>query len=192
MANIFICISTILAFISPLVYAKAILKGEARPHRTTRLVLLIITSLSTISLYCQGNTVAIWLAGVSTVQSIIVFILSIKYGMGGWAKVDIAALIIALAGIMLWQVTNNPVIALYFAIGADFTGMVPAIIKTYKFPHTEIVMFFLLDVFAAIFNLFAMKQWTIEEIAYPFYIMAINLVMVILIIRPKLEKRLFN
>lgn len=184
MSNVFIAVSTVLALISPIIYASAILKGKAKPHRTTRLVLLIITSLSTASLYSQGNTVAIWLAGVSTIQSIFIFILSIKRGMGGWARTDIVTLIIALSGIILWQVTNDPVIALYFAITADFTGMIPAIIKTYRLPHTEIAMFFLLDVFAALFNLFAIKDWTIKEISYPIYIMLINLVMVLLVVRP--------
>jgi len=190
MTNIFIGISSVLALISPLIYASAILKRKAKPHRTTRLVLLIITSLSTASLYSQGNTVAIWLSGVSMIQSIVIFTLSIKYGMGGWAKTDIITLVIAIAGIVMWQITNDPVLALYFAIGADFTGMIPALIKTYKFPHTEIILFFLLDVFAALFSLIAVKEWTVEEFSYPLYIMGINLFMVLLIIRPKLEELL--
>lgn len=86
MKSFFIVISSLLALISPLVYAKAIVKGEAKPHRTTRLILLVITLLATISLFAQNDTVAIWLAGVSALQSIIIFILSIKYGMGGWGK----------------------------------------------------------------------------------------------------------
>lgn len=186
--NIFILISSIFALISPIIYSKAILKGEAKPHRTTRLVLLIITSLTTASLFAQHDRVAIWLAGVSTLQSILIFILSIKHGMGGWAKTDIICLIVALIGIILWKVTQNPVVALYFAIGADFTGMVPALIKTYRFPHTEVWTFYLLDVFAAIFSLMAVRNWTVQEYAYPVYIGLINMVMVTLILRPKLHR----
>jgi len=183
MPSIFIIISSILALISPFVYSLAILKGEAKPHRTTRLVLLIITSLTTASLFAQGNRVAIYLAGVSTIQSIVIFILSIKHGMGGWAKSDIVCLFFALTGIFLWQITKNPVIALYFAIGADFIGMIPAIIKTYRFPKTEIWLFFGLDVLAAIFSLAALKNWTLQEYSYPIYIMVINSLMVFLIVR---------
>lgn len=186
MPNTFILISIVLALISPIIYSIAILKGEAKPHRTTRFVLLLITSLTTASLFAQGNRVAIYLAGVSTFQSIIIFILSIKHGMGGWAKSDIICLTFALIGIILWQITKNPVIALYFAISADFVGMIPAIVKTYHFPKTEIWSFFALDVFAAIFSLLALKSWTLQEYSYPVYIMLINIVMVFLIvIRPK-------
>ncbi|MBU3978085.1 hypothetical protein KKE68_00090 [Patescibacteria group bacterium] len=185
MKTTFIFVSSLLAFISPLIYAKAILKGQAKPHRTTRFVLLIITSLATASLFAQHDTVAVWLAGVSALQSILLFGLSIKHGMGGWAKTDILCLLIALAGIVIWQTTKDPSLALYASIAADFTGMLPAIIKTYKYPHTEIWSFFLLDVFAAIFSLLAVKAWTVQEFSYPLYIMIINSIMVLLIIRPK-------
>lgn len=184
MKTALIIISSLLALISPLIYTKAILKAEAKPHRTTRLVLLLITSLTTASLFAQHDTVAIWLAGVSTIQSILIFVLSIKHGMGGWAKSDLICLIIALAGIILWQTTKQPVLALYAAIASDFTGMVPALLKTYRFPKTEIWQFYIMDVFAAIFSLLAVKTFTPKEFFYPLYIMAINFVMVLLIIRP--------
>lgn len=184
MTTLFIVISSIFALISPIVYAKAILKGKARPHRTTRFVLLLITLLSTASLFAQHNTVAIWLAGTTAIQSIIVFILSLKKGMGGWAKIDILCLVIALLGIILWQTTNDPSLGLYASVAADLTGMLPTLIKTYRLPKTEIWAFYLLDMFAAIFNLLAVKTWTVQEFFYPVYILIINLAMVLLIIRP--------
>lgn len=72
MYTIFIAISTALALISPVIYCIAILKGEAKPHRTTRFVFLIISTLTTASLFAQGNTTAIWLAGASFIQSIVI------------------------------------------------------------------------------------------------------------------------
>lgn len=186
MQTTFIVISSVLALVSPLIYARAILKGEARPHRTTRFVLLLITSLTTASLFAQHNNVAIWLAVASTLQSILIFTLSIKRGMGGWAKVDLLCLAIALFGIVLWRTTSNPILALYAAIAADFIGMIPALIKTYRFPNTEIWAFYLLDVFAAMFTLLALKVWSLQEFSYPVYIMIINLCMVLLIVRPRI------
>jgi len=185
MKQYFIIISSLLALISPLVYSQAILKAKAKPHRTTRLVLLLITSLTTASLLAQKDQVAVYLAAVSAFQSIIIFILSLKWGMGGWAKTDIICLIIAILGILLWKTTNNPTLALYSAIAADFTGMAPAIIKTYKFPETEVWTFFFLDTIAAGFSILALKSFSLQESSYPIYIMLINFTMVLLIIRPK-------
>ncbi|HSX19395.1 MAG TPA: hypothetical protein VLE91_04695, partial [Candidatus Saccharimonadales bacterium] len=170
------------------IYSRAILKGEAKPHRTTRFVLLLDTCLSTAALFAQHDTVAIWLSGVSALQAVFIFALCIKHGMGGWAKIDLLCLAIALAGIVLWQTTDNPSLALYASIFSDFVGMMPALIKTYYHPETEIVSFFAIDVVAAIFSTLALKSWNIQQSAYPIYIMIINALMVILIIRPRLQK----
>lgn len=185
MQTLLIVFSTLLALISPLIYAQAILKGNAKPHRTTRFILLLITTLATVSLFAQHDTVAIWLAGVSTLQSILIFVLSIKRGMGGWEKRDLLCLCIATLGIVLWQTTKNPVIALYASILADFMGMIPALIKTFHFPKTEVWTFYALDTAAAFLNLLAVKNFTLQAVSYPAYIMVINFAMILLIIRPE-------
>mgnify|MGYP007124299822 FL=1 len=50
--------------------------------------------------------------------------------MEGWSKSGIFCLMLALLGIVLWQIIQDPVIALYFVLGADFVGMIPALTKT--------------------------------------------------------------
>jgi hypothetical protein len=185
--NLFIIISTLLALTSPIFYIHSILKGKTKPHRTTRFILLLDTLLSTAALYAVNDRVAIWLAGVSALQAIVLFILSIKYGMGGWAKSDIACLLIALGGIVLWQTTDNPLLALWASILADFVGMIPALIKTWRFPHLETWTFFAMDTVAGIFTMLAISTRTFHNTAYPLYIFAINLTMVLLILRPTLR-----
>ena len=182
MSSLFIFLSSLLVLISPIVYARAILRGEARPRRTTRFVLLVIALLSTASLFANHDTVAVWLAAVTTLQAIIVFALSIKYGMGGFAKLDLLCLVIALAGIVAWRMTDNPLLGLYFSLLADFTGVIPTIVKTYRLPKTEIATFFVLDSFAACFTLLAIPIYTIGDIAYPIYILMINTLMTSLIL----------
>lgn len=190
MKDIFTAVSVILASISTIVYVVAILKGEAKPHRTTRLVFLIINTLVTLALFAQGNRVAVWLAGISMVQSIAIFTLSLKYGMGGWAKSDIVCFLLAMVGIVAWQITNNPFLALYFAIGADFAGIVPTLIKTYHFPETEVWTFYFLDVCAGLFNFLASQKFIFHEYIYPFYIICINLIIVFLVKRKRVVSTL--
>ena len=185
MSNILITLSTFLALISYVVYAVAILKGEAKPHRTTRFVLVLITGLATASLFAQESTTAIWLSSAFTLGCIVIFLLSLKYGMGGWAKADLLCLAIALAGIAFWQLTNNPVYGLFSAIGADLAGQIPMLIKTYRFPHTEVWTFYFLDVVAAVLSLLALSQWTFQEFSYPFYIIFIDGITIFLILLPR-------
>jgi len=64
MKDIFLIISSILAFAAYVTYINAILKKKAKPHRTTRLITFIITALATVSLFAKNNQVAIWLTGI--------------------------------------------------------------------------------------------------------------------------------
>jgi hypothetical protein len=144
---------------------------------------MLIAILTAASILAQHNYVAIWLAGASAVQAVFIFGLSIKHGMGGKGKLDIICLSIALVGIILWQVTRQPVLALYFAILADFTGIIPSIIKTYKRPETEIWSFFAIDAVAGLLTLVVSKHWTAQDVSYPLYILLINSLMITVILR---------
>jgi hypothetical protein len=179
----FLLLSILLPLLSPIPYILSILRGEAKPHRTTRLVILATTVLTTLSLIIQHDNTAIWLSLVSTIQAIIIFTLSIKYGMGGWSRRDITCLAIAGIGILAWQTTHNPAMAVYFSVLADFIGMLPTIIKTYHYPHTELWYFFAIDTLAGICNLLAMKQYTIQAVIFPLYIVCINGAIAILALR---------
>jgi hypothetical protein len=181
MSGFFIALSSACALVSPLFYIHAIWRGEARPHRTTRLVLFIITTLSTVSLLVAGDRVAVWLAGVSALQSILILGLSVPFGMGGWSRFDIMCLVIAFAGIALWQLTSDPFMGLYASIIADFTGVTPTLIKAYRHPYTEAYAFFLLDVFAGVFSMLALSAWTPDSAAYPLYIACVNAAVVSMI-----------
>lgn len=184
MSLILIIFSSLLAFASYIVYIEAILKGKAKPHRTTRFCTLLITVLATASLFAQGSTTAIWLSGVFAVGSLIIFILSFRYGMGGWAMTDIICMCISILGIALWKLTTNPVYALFASIGADLAGQVPMLIKTYHFPDTEVWTFYFLDVVAAIFSLIASHQLVLNEFLFPLYIVGIDGITILLILRP--------
>ncbi len=186
MRDAFIIISSILVFLSYLIYEWSIVVGKTKPHRTTRLVILIIASLGAASLFVAQDRVAFWLLLICSIQSAVVFLMSLKWGMGGWAKTDIACLLIALIGVATWKLTDNPALGLYASVLADFIGMVPALIKTYRLPHTEYWLSYVFDVSAAGFTLLAITDWGLVAFAYPLYIVLINLAMLVLIFRRSL------
>ncbi len=187
MQQTFILISSIIVFISYLIYEWSIVVGKTKPQRMTRFVLLLITILGTASLFAQHDKVAIWLLGICAAQSLVVFLLSFWYGMGGWAKTDFICLGIALVGIVIWKMTNNPALGLYAAVVSDLAGMVPALIKTYRFPNTEFWLSYILDVSAAAFTLLAIQKWEVQGFVYPAYLFIVNLVMLFFIIKPKVR-----
>jgi len=180
--------SNVFVLASYLTYIWATVKGRAKPHRTTRFVLLIIIAIGFLSLYAQGDRVVVWFLGICLLGSITEFILSLKYGMGGWAPADIVCLIIASIGIVLWRITSNPALALYATVAADFAGMVPSLIKTYHFPQSEYWLSYLFDIIAIAFTILAIQHGSFNEYLYPVYLIIVNLAMQGLMFRRRLAK----
>ena len=54
-------------------------------------------------------------------------------------KLDYICLALAVLALILWKITNNPLLAIIFSILADFFAALPLIIKIYKFPETETI-----------------------------------------------------
>lgn len=183
--------SNVLVFSSYLIYEWAMVKGKAKPHRTTRFVLFLITTLGFFSLYAQGDRVVVWFLGICAIQSLVMLIMSFKFGMGGWAKIDAGCLVIALAGIVLWKVTNNPAIGLYAAVSADLFGMVPALIKTYRLPDTEYWLSYVFDLASITLTVLAIRDGGFNEYLYPVYLFLVNGLVVIFIFQKDI-RRLIN
>jgi len=181
-----IIISSLLALFSAFLNIRAILLGKAKPHRTTFFIFVLINSLAFASLFAQHDTVAIYLAFFNAASLLIIFLLSLKYGMGGWAPLDIVCLLIALVGITIWKFTSIPMIALYSAIFADIVSLIPTFKKIYFHPKTEVWEFWFIGFLSALLNLLAVKSWDFNSILFPLFLTIANLVTVLLIIRKHL------
>lgn len=181
--------SSALGLIGPAIYIVSILKGKARPHRTTRLVLFVIGALGTLSFFLTQDYANFTLFIFLSLANLVLLLLSFKYGMGGWSKIDVTCLFIALTGIIVWQITDNPLIALYASVIADCAGFIPALLKTYKYPETEIWLFYFCDLLASILIIIAHKNITLNQSLYPVYLIVVNTLMIIFIFRPKITQK---
>ncbi len=112
-------------------------------------------------------------------------LMSLKYGMGGWSKTDILCLMLAVLGIILWKITDNPALGLYAAVTADFAGMIPALVKTYKNPATEHYLAYAFDLTAILLTGLAIRNGGFNEYLYPVYLFLINGLMMIFLLRDK-------
>jgi hypothetical protein len=98
------------------------------------------------------------------------FILSLKYGVGGKDKLDFIVLGLAILAICIWKITDNPTLALYMSLLADFIGFSPTLLKSYKFPETEDPKYYLSDVFVGLFSILSLQSIVFSELVFPLYI----------------------
>jgi hypothetical protein len=120
------------------------------------LVVLIVLSLNFASvLAAHGNNGAKLYGGVIFVFAICFFAMSLWRGVGGVSTFDWLCFLIAMAGIIGWQITNKPVLGIWLAAVADLVAYLPAFIKTWHRPYTESPWLYGLSGFGAIFSLLA-------------------------------------
>lgn len=156
------------------IYNISIFRGYTKPSRVTWWVLTIIGTLILISYYQEGARSTIWVPLAYTIGPLFTAILSIKYGVGGWNRLDRFCILFVAISLLLWWLLKDPLLVLITNILIDFFGILPTIKKSYKEPKTESGVSWGLEFIASIINLFAINSWTFSIYVYPVYLALAN------------------
>ena len=175
-------VSGVLLILSFLPYLKGIFKHETKPERASWLIWSILGGIAFFSQLAKGATNSLWMPGVQTIGDLLIFLLAIKYGMGGLLKRDITALSAAGISLVLWYFTNEPAVALFIAIFIDGVGALLTMIKSYEHPRTESITSWILTALGGFFGIFAVGAWNFVLLAFPLYIFVANVAIVTTII----------
>ena len=89
----------LLALISNIPYIRDILKKTTKPHRVTWGIFFLLNIIFLGNQLAAGATSSIWLVIAFTLSTLIIFSLSLKYGVGGTTKLDVMILIGSLVGV---------------------------------------------------------------------------------------------
>lgn len=174
MLQTFGLIAGILAAVSHLPYFVDIIKGTTKPERASWLIWSVLGSIAFFSQLAKGATDSLWLNGGDTLGVVITFVLAIKFGVGGLVKRDIASLIFATFGLVLWFLTKEPLAALIIVILVDFAGAILTVIKSYEDPGSETLATWIICSIAGVFAVLSIGEFNLVLILYPLYICLIN------------------
>lgn len=167
-------ISGILSVLTYVPYVRDIFRLKTKPERATWFIWLVLSSIAFFSQAAEGATHSLWLIGVQTFGVFLIFLLSIRFGVGGLVRRDILALCAAAAGLVLWYFTNNAAVALFISIAVDAIGASLTVLKAYRDPGSETMSTWLLSGTAGIFAAFAVGSFDYVLLAFPVYVVFIN------------------
>jgi len=174
MAEVFAFLSAAIVLIGAPPYLFDILKHKTKPERATWFIWSVQGS---IAFYSQLLLHAHWsllFAGLNAGGNLAVFILALFYGVGGWKRIDIVALIIAAVGVVVSAVAKAPLIALFAVILADFAGLVPTLHKTYLMPGSETTITWFALGTSALLAIGSVGSWEFSLLLYPVYFALAN------------------
>src|SRR5258708_757111 len=123
MAETFAILSGLIMLFGGPPYVIDIFKGKTKPQRTTWFIWSVQGLIAFGSQMSLGAQWSLVFAGLDAVGDLAVFLLSLKFGVGGgWRRIDVGALAIACVGLVASVVARAPLIALLGVILADFAG----------------------------------------------------------------------
>lgn len=179
-------VAGILAIIAFFLYIFTVLWGKTRPNRATWWILTIEGIIVLASYYTLGARDTIWIPMSYVIGSLMIAILSLRHGEGGWTLFDKICLGGAGISIALWWLLADPFVALSTNIATDLFGLFPTIRKSYLHPRGENRAAWMLDSLASVINLFGVERWTFNLAVYPIYLVIFNsLIASILFLRRK-------
>lgn len=164
----------IFGFLAFVLYYISIFQGKTRPNRATWFILTVVGVLIASSYFASGARETIWVPVGYVFGPFIAFLLSIKYGEGGWTPLDRFCLLVSLVSIVFWKMTHLPELTLLLNIVIDFFGLLPTIKKSYFDPLSEDKLAWSVTSFSGILNIFAVGVWSFSIGVYPVYMLLVN------------------
>lgn len=166
-----------LAFvIADLPYIKDTISGKTKPHRTSWFLYFVLNAVSVANQAASGATNSLWFPIAGALTTLIIFILSIRRGMGGYEKLDIICLAGALIGIGLWIIFDSPVLSIIANMAVTLLAVIPTIKKAYLHPHTETSITYLISAISALLAAISVGELDWVLLLLPIYSLCIQLI----------------
>ena len=183
----FVYIAAAMRIIGGFAYLRATLIGKAKPNPVSWLLWGIIPIIVFIAELQAGVGLVALVTLAVGISPILVFFAAIhknrrSFELRGF---NLLCALIAVSGIILWINNKNPEIAIIIMILADIASALPTIKKILQKPNSEFPPSYLLSASSMVIALLAVSNWTFAAVAYPIYVLAINLIIFYLTTRPR-------
>lgn len=190
----FVFLAIIIRLLSGADYLLATWRGRVQPNAITWFFWGLAPLIAFVAQLQEGVGLEAWVSLGLAIGPLAIFSVAVIRHDARWkiTYFDILCGFCAAIGLILWQITNDPLVAIWFAIVADIFGGIPTMRKIYTHPHTEKALPYFLSMISMVITLFTITNWQFANYAFPVYILCINTVLFILgwsKVGPRLRKR---
>ena len=188
MLQYLVVIAALIALFACFSYIRSMFRGEARPNRVSWLIWSIAPMIATAAALSDGVRWAVLPVFMSGFSPFLIFIFSFVTKKAYWklTAFDYACGVFSTLALILWGITKNPDVAIFFAIASDGLATIPTVTKAWTNPETEFGLPFLSGIFGGTTGFLAIKIWTFSSYAFPTYLVLANIVILFSIYRKKI------
>ncbi len=161
-------------------YGITVLRGRVQPERRSWLIWAAQYSVLLVAHEAKAAVDPLWLVGAQTLGVLVIFELSLVFGVGRYGRKSVGILAGVGAGLVAWGLTSNPTAAIVIALLIELTGAVFTLRHSYRHPDAEPVGPWVLFAVAGLAGLPAVgSEADFGLYLYPVALMAINAAVVV-------------
>jgi hypothetical protein len=157
------------------VYLKDMFRGETRPNIVSVSLWTICQIIALVAQWRAGASFSLVLMVLVTFNTLAVLWYALRgYGYREYDWFDLASLLASILAIVLWQATDNPVLAIIFSIAADLFATLPTLKKIGKVPQSEPLLGWFLVAVASVIGSLSSEIRDTANLAFPIYLFLVN------------------
>ena len=189
MLEYIVILAAFATLLAALIYIRSMVTSPTNPNRVTWLMWSIaplIAAAAAISDGVRWSALPVFMSGFSP---FLIFTASFFTKKAYWklSSFDYLCGALSAAALALWYITADPSIAIVFAMVSDGFAAIPTLKKAYNHPETESAWPFIVGVFSPATSFAAAVTWTFSELAFPIYLIIINILLVFSVFNKKLH-----
>ena len=190
MLQYIVIIGAVVQLIGIYYYIRETIRGNTKPNRVSWLMWSIAPMIGAAAALSDGVRWAVLPVFMAGFGPFLVFIASFVNSKSYWKleKYDYFYGALSVLALVFWWITKEPLVAIFLAIASDGFAAAPTFIKSWKAPESESAVAYTTGVFNALTGFFALKTFGLSEIAFPIYLVLLNLGLTITIYRKKFRK----
>jgi hypothetical protein len=162
-------------------YFWSVLKNKTKPHVFTWVLWSVLTAIAAAAQYAGQAGPGAWATGLTAITCVFIALLSLRKGEKNITRSDWAFFVVALISIPLWQITNNPLAAVFLVTTIDALAYGPTFRKSFVKPHEEMVWNFAVSNLKHVASLFAMTAYTFTTVLYPAVLFVMNGLLILML-----------
>jgi hypothetical protein len=155
-------------------YLRDIYRGTTRPQRVSWLVFAVLSIVAAVSQFMDGAYAGAWLTGGAALGFTLVFLVSIRRGVGGMSFNDALSLIVASCGLGVSLAVQEPFIAVLAVVVAEVPAVSLTVQKALRDPKSETASTWLIDGLAGVCALLAVSELSLAQVLYPLHHIVAN------------------
>lgn len=162
--------SAVLGIMSVFPYCYDIWRKKTKPNLVSWITWTLLSGITTAALISAGEYRAAFFAASATIAPGLVVLFGLRHGYVKYSQFDVICQIGAIFGIILWQLFNDPLLAVIASVTIDLIGAAPTVRHSWRKPFEETWQTYAISVFTVSLGIAGLEVYDFINLIYPVYL----------------------